>query len=78
MRVVTLYAFSIENFKRSRHEVNGLMELALSKLAQSTQHGELLERYGIRFKVVGERELLVPEVVRAIERATEMTKDNDG
>lgn len=78
VRVVTLFAFSIENFKRSAREVSGLMELALSKLAQSTQHGELLERYGIRFNVVGERELLAPEVVAAIDRATEVTKGNDG
>ena len=28
---VTVYAFSIENFKRSKEEVDGLMELAKQK-----------------------------------------------
>ena len=28
---VTVYAFSIENFKRSKEEVDGLMELATQK-----------------------------------------------
>ena len=29
---VTVYAFSIENFKRSQEEVDGLMELAEKKI----------------------------------------------
>ena len=31
---VTVYAFSIENFKRSKEEVDGLMELARQKFAK--------------------------------------------
>lgn len=31
---VTVYAFSIENFKRSKEEVEGLMELAKEKFAR--------------------------------------------
>lgn len=31
IREVTVYAFSIENFKRSKEEVEGLMELARQK-----------------------------------------------
>lgn len=31
---VTVYAFSIENFKRSKEEVDGLMELAREKFAR--------------------------------------------
>lgn len=36
---VTVYAFSIENFKRSPDEVNALMALAEQKLVELTQHG---------------------------------------
>lgn len=31
---ITVYAFSIENFKRSKEEVDGLMELAKQKVAK--------------------------------------------
>jgi ditrans,polycis-polyprenyl diphosphate synthase len=31
---VTVYAFSIENFKRSKEEVDGLMELAREKFVK--------------------------------------------
>ncbi len=31
---ITVYAFSIENFKRSREEVEGLMELAKQKISK--------------------------------------------
>lgn len=34
IREVTVYAFSIENFKRSKDEVDGLMELAKQKFAR--------------------------------------------
>ena len=34
IREVTVYAFSIENFKRSKDEVKGLMELAELKFSQ--------------------------------------------
>ena len=34
VREATIYAFSIENFKRSREEVDGLMELARQKFTR--------------------------------------------
>ena len=34
VKEVTVYAFSIENFKRSKEEVDGLMELARQKFAK--------------------------------------------
>ena len=54
VKVVTIYAFSIENFHRSKYEVDALMEMAKVKLSQLAQHGDLLDRYGasIRMKVV--------------------------
>ena len=36
---VSVYAFSIENFKRSPEEVDALMELAEAKLLELCQHG---------------------------------------
>ena len=39
VRCVTVYAFAIENFKRSKEEVDALMKLAEEKLLEMSQHG---------------------------------------
>ena len=39
VKCVTVFAFSIENFKRSESEVDALMELAEAKLVELTEHG---------------------------------------
>lgn len=74
---VTIYAFSIENFKRSRYEVDGLMDMAKTKLLQMSQHGELLDRYGAAVRVLGDRSLLREDVLEQIDKAVNMTKHND-
>lgn len=76
VHTVTIYAFSIENFKRSRYEVDALMEMAKIKLTQLSQHGELLDRYGARIRILGQRELLKPDVLEAMDRACDMTAHN--
>lgn len=76
VKVVTIYAFSIENFKRPLHEVNALMEIAKIKLSQLCQHGELMDRYGANLRVLGCLPLLRQDVLEVIEQATEMTKHN--
>ncbi|KAI5858303.1 Undecaprenyl diphosphate synthase [Durotheca rogersii] len=76
VKVVTVYAFSIENFNRPRHEVSGLMAMAKVKLEQLVQHGELLDRYGAGIRVLGERDLIPDDVLPYVDRAIEMTKDN--
>ncbi|KAF2866926.1 Decaprenyl diphosphate synthase-like protein [Massariosphaeria phaeospora] len=77
VEVVTIYAFSIENFKRSKYEVDSLMEMAKTKLEQLAQHGQLLERYGASIRILGQRELVDPEVIKSIERAEALTAHND-
>ncbi len=76
VKVVTVYAFSIENFKRSKYEVDALMEMAKVKLVQLSQHGELLDRYGASVRVLGSRNLVKPDVLEAIDRAVELTRNN--
>ena len=76
VKVVTVYAFSIENFKRSKYEVDALMEIARVKLSQLSQHGELLDRYGASVRVLGSRELVKDDVLEAIDKAVDLTKDN--
>ncbi|KAK4224980.1 Decaprenyl diphosphate synthase-like protein [Podospora fimiseda] len=76
VKVVTVYAFSLENFNRPKYEVDGLMQLAKVKLEQLMQHGELLDRYGASVRVLGRIDLLPPDVLEVVEQAIENTKGN--
>jgi ditrans,polycis-polyprenyl diphosphate synthase len=71
-----VYAFSIENFKRTKYEVDALMDMAKTRLVQFAEHGELLERYGARLKFLGRRDILRADVLAAIDNAIDLTKNN--
>lgn len=77
VKYVTIYAFSIENFKRSKYEVDGLMDMAKTRLVQMSQHGELFARYGAAVRILGDRSLVREDVLAQVDKAVEMTKDND-
>ncbi|KAK9867160.1 hypothetical protein WJX84_004382 [Apatococcus fuscideae] len=62
---VSVYAFSIENFRRSPLEVEALMLLAEHKLTELMQESALIQRYGVRVRVLGELSLL-PESVHHV------------
>jgi ditrans,polycis-polyprenyl diphosphate synthase len=76
VKVVTVYAFSIENFNRSKYEVDALMEMAKVKLTQLSQHGDLLDRYGASVRILGHRDLVKEDVLEAIDKAVDLTKHN--
>ncbi|ROW17072.1 hypothetical protein VPNG_01293 [Cytospora leucostoma] len=78
VKVVTVYAFSIENFNRPKREVEGLMLLAKTKLSQLMQHGEVLDRYGARIKICGKREMIPADVLEYVDRAVHATRNNTG
>jgi undecaprenyl diphosphate synthase len=65
--VLTLYAFSADNWKRPPREVAGLMRLFRSYLASETAR---CVQNGVRVVVVGRRDRLSPLLLKAIE-ATE-------
>ncbi|KZT02389.1 Di-trans-poly-cis-decaprenylcistransferase [Laetiporus sulphureus 93-53] len=77
VRCVSVYAFALENFKRTPEEVQALMNLAEEKLLEMCQHGELLDEFGVRLNVLGKTELLPPRVQLAVRKAEEMTRHND-
>lgn len=52
------------------------MEMAKIKLFQLSQHGELLDRYGASVRVLGQRDLVKQDVLEAIDRAVDLTKNN--
>lgn len=76
VKCVTVFAFSIENFKRSKDEVDALMELAENKLLEIAQQGEVLDRYGVRLNVLGKIEMLPESVQRSVRTAQDMTRNN--
>ncbi|KAF1998299.1 Undecaprenyl diphosphate synthase [Amniculicola lignicola CBS 123094] len=76
VKVVTIYAFSIENFKRSKHEVDALMAMAKLKLEQLSEHGALLDRYGASIRILGQRELIREDVLVAVDKAVSLTAKN--
>ncbi|KAF9183296.1 cis-prenyltransferase [Haplosporangium sp. Z 767] len=76
VKVVTVYAFSIENFKRPPDQVDTLMELAKTKLAELCEHSELVNQYGIGIRVLGNVSLLPDDVRKVVRRAVELTKKN--
>ena len=71
--VMSLYAFSIENWLRPEQEVSIIMGLL-----ETTLSGEFLNfmQEGIRFKAIGNRERL-PENVRAVVEHTEKATENN-
>src|SRR5687768_8019490 len=75
IRVLTLYAFSVENWKRPAAEVGTLM-LLLKRYLRSELN--TLLKNNIRFKVVGRMEDLAPDVQQELRDAEERTASNGG
>lgn len=72
----TVFAFSIENFKRNKFEVDWLMELAKLRFTQIVQQGELCEKFGIKIVVLGDKNLLPTDVLKILNQAEDITKNN--
>ncbi|KHN97349.1 undecaprenyl diphosphate synthase family protein [Metarhizium album ARSEF 1941] len=77
VKVITVYAFSVENYNRPKHEVEGLMQLAKVKLEQLTTYGDILDRYGACVRVLGQRDMIREDVLQVVDRAVARTKHND-
>ncbi len=73
--ILTLYAFSTENWQRPKAEVAALMTL-LKKFLESEQK-ELLDN-NIRFNTIGQIERLPEDVQRAVHETMTLTKNNSG
>jgi undecaprenyl diphosphate synthase len=73
--VLTLYAFSVENWKRPRAEVNTLMMLL--KRYIRLELGTLLKN-NIRFRVIGRPDELAPDVQHELESGIAQTAANTG
>jgi len=71
--VLTLFAFSTENWTRPADEVNDLMGLLRHYLRNEVDE---LRKNGVRLRVIGNRDGLARDIVRAIAEAEKVTLNN--
>jgi undecaprenyl diphosphate synthase len=71
--VLTLFAFSSENWRRPPREVSALMALFLTYLRREVRE---LNESGVRVRVIGDRQHFVPRLRVQIEQAEMLTRDN--
>src|SRR3954462_9236781 len=75
VKVLTLYAFSVENWKRPRHEVETLWRLLRYYLTQELPD---LQKNDIRLQAIGRLDALPYQVRRELESAVDATSNNRG
>jgi len=73
IQYLTLYAFSTENWKRPKIEINALMELLVSTIHKETK---TLNENNIRLSAIGDIESLPSSCRRELKEAIELTKNN--
>ena len=76
VKVLSVYAFSTENFKRSKPEVDFLMNLFASKFKE---YSKQLKEQNIKLVFSGKKLAPLPDsVINTMNEAEELTKDNTG
>jgi undecaprenyl diphosphate synthase len=73
VEVLTLYAFSSENWRRSAEEISDLTALMRFYLDRELK---TLEKEGVRLKLIGDYSAFGPELVERLEKALERTAGN--
>ena len=76
IEIITVYAFSTENFNRPPHEVEGLMNLFVKNFKRLVDH-EKIHRNEVKVKVVGRTDLIPESVREAIKEAEDATAKYD-
>ena len=75
IKVLTLFAFSSENWRRPQSEVSLLMDLFLTALGRETRR---LHENNVRLKVIGERSAFSEKLQEKITDAEQLTAANSG
>lgn len=73
VQTLTLYAFSTENWRRSKAEVSGLFRLLTKYIALEL---DAMHAEGIRVEFIGRRHGLPKNVLAEMDRARELTRSN--
>ena len=75
INILTLFAFSSENWSRPEKEISFLMDLFLRSLDREVR---TLEEQNLQFRVIGDRSGLPAKLVEKIEDAERLTATNSG
>lgn len=75
VKVISLYVFSTENFKRSTEEVNYLMDLFIKKFKSTIKK---YDKKNIKVLFSGREKPLSDEVIKSMREMEEKTKNNTG
>ncbi len=75
VKYLTVYAFSTENWARSDSEVYGLMDLLRNYIDQYIRD---TKKNNMRFKVIGRKDRLAPDLIERISRLENISKDKTG
>ena len=74
VKIFTVYAFSTENWKRTKTEVGYLMRLMKKFLINGS---DVFKREGIKFNVMGQIDKLPKDIQTLVKKLMKDTKDND-
>ena len=74
IKILTLYAFSTENWQRPKKEVDFLMKLFSSAF---DKHGDIFNKKNIRLVHLGDKTRLQKSLIEKIEHGVDLTKNND-
>ncbi len=75
VEVLTLFAFSSENWRRPKKEVGLLMELFMTALGHEVRR---MHKNNVRLRIIGDKERFSSALQGRIKKAEELTKDNSG
>lgn len=75
IKVLTLWAFSTENWNRPPKEVQFLMQLFMRKIEQEI---DALHKNNVQFRIIGNMSQLSSKLQKKIIQATELTANNNG
>ena len=75
IKILTVYAFSTENWNRPQDEVNYLMDLLVEYMRKEVN---ALHKNKVKIKLLGEVDMLPDQTRIEIEEAIELTKNNEG
>ena len=74
LEYLTVYAFSTENWKRSKEEVDGLMKLFRSYLKKCIK---ISRDNKMKIKIIGDISAFAPDIQESIRKLEEFSKDYD-
>ncbi len=76
VKIVSLYAFSTENWNRTATEVNYLMKLLQQGLNDFKRNIKKINKEGIRIRIIGQIEKVPAGLRKSIHELEELTKNN--